>query len=156
MILDPIMMVLCCPLRNSKCVKNRGFYKRQASLQKCEDNFSAEMDIVNIFRKVRDSYSMLRYINKGNSKKYIKYNKNNVIYLSDSADSSCSSSDESQNNYFHESAIDIGEPSFKDVGNEESFKVAIENSIIRGLPLSQNKKQKLLNNQILTVSKLRP
>ena len=60
------------------------------------------MDIINIFRKVRGSYSMLQYVNTGKTKKYVKYNKNNVISFSDSENSSYSNSDECQNGYFLE------------------------------------------------------
>ena len=97
------------------------------------------MDIINIFRKVRDSYSMLHYSNTGKTKKYIKYNKNNVINLSDSEDSSISSSDEDKNNYFLDQEYEPDEKPI-DITAEHSFKEAIESSVIRGLPFSSQKK----------------
>lgn len=88
---------------------------------------------------------MLQYVNTGKTKKYVKYNKNNVISFSDSENSSYSSSDECQNGYFLEHNQEQIAKSI-DVTNDQSFKEAIETSIIRGLPFSREKKNKFKDN----------
>ena len=113
------------------------------SVKKCDDNFSEEIDIINIFRKLRDSYTMLKHINTGKNKKYIKYNKNNVINFSGSEESSYSSSDESKNNYF----LDHEKEDVPENAGDLNFKEAIEASIIRGLPFSPQRKGTLRKNK---------
>lgn len=61
--------------------------KRQRTLEKCADKFTRELNIDQILKKVRDTYAMITNLPAANQlQPYIKFNKNNIVELTDSED----------------------------------------------------------------------
>ena len=53
------MTMICAPCLSSKRVKKCPFMLRQRTLQKCAGQFTRELNIDQILKKVRDTYAMI-------------------------------------------------------------------------------------------------
>ena len=77
---------LCCCI-NNRNLKKFAFKKRLRIIAKCEEKFTGELSVEKILKKVRDSYAMVgRLPYSKDLKPFLKYNKNNVMELTDSED----------------------------------------------------------------------
>jgi hypothetical protein len=93
--LDPIIS-LFVPLASCK---NYACRKRAKVLQKSNDRFAEELDLVAILQKIRDSYGMLKFLRGKEHKTYLNYSKGRVIDMSseDEKDKDKSMGDEDSN-----------------------------------------------------------
>lgn len=79
-----LSLVLCCCI-NNRNLKKFAFKKRLRIIAKCEDQYFGELSIENILKKVRDSYAMVGHLPHSKElKPLLKYNKNNVMELTES------------------------------------------------------------------------
>jgi len=84
-IFDPIISSLtvwftkCCGF-----FKNSGFNKRSMLLNKCNDKFAKELDVLALLGKIRDSYGMLKFFKSKEHNELLKFNKDRTVVMSDS------------------------------------------------------------------------
>jgi hypothetical protein len=76
--LDPFVS-LFVPLESCK---NYTCRKRAKVIQKSNDRFTEELDLVAILQKIRDSYGMLKFLRGKEHKTFLKYSKDRVIDMS--------------------------------------------------------------------------
>ena len=64
--------------------RNSGFSKRSKLLEKCNDKFAKELDVLTLLGKVRDSYGMLKFFKGKEHNELLKFNTDRTIVMSDS------------------------------------------------------------------------
>ena len=80
-LLDPILNCLM------PCSR-KGFVERQKLLNKCNDRFSEEVDILALISKVRDTYGMLRFLRGKQHKALLRFQKDRTIVMSEDSEKS--------------------------------------------------------------------
>ena len=80
-LLDPILYYLM------PCSR-KGFVERQKLLNKCNDRFSEEVDILALISKVRDTYGMLRFLRGKQHKALLRFQKDRTIVMSEDSEKS--------------------------------------------------------------------
>lgn len=82
---DSVLSVVLCCCINNRNLKKFAFKKRLRIIAKCEEQFVGELSIEKILKKVRDSYAMIGHLPHSKElKPLLKYNKNNVMELTES------------------------------------------------------------------------
>lgn len=120
-ILDSFTRSLLCCFYNHKAFKKQPFKRRLKVLDSIEKKFTQEMNVDKILKKVRDSHAMISNIPQAEDLKlFLKYNKNNVLQLSESSDYD-SDENESQNQSVQEEA-----PKKVDDSNEDQESEMLE------------------------------
>lgn len=66
----------------------RGFTERQKLLNKCNDRFAEEVDILALLAKIRDTYSMLRFLRGKQHKALLRFQKDRTIVISENSENS--------------------------------------------------------------------
>jgi hypothetical protein len=67
--------------------KNMRCKRRIYLIEKCNSKFQNELDVLNILRKVRETYGMLKHIKNDQMSSLMKYTKENTVNLEDSDES---------------------------------------------------------------------
>ena len=104
-VLDSLTRSLLCCFYNHKALKKQPFKRRLKVLDSIEKKFTKELNIDKILKKVRDSHAMISNIPQAEDLKlFLKYNKNNVLQLSESSEYD-SDENESQNQSVKEEVV---------------------------------------------------
>lgn len=146
---------------------------RQRTLDKCEEQFTSELNIDKLLKKVRDSHAMVTNLPQAQDfRPYLIYNKTNVVQLTDSGDESETIEEkidvevhdvENEHAKGH-SHVFIGECMehnyFNDTGNSSRFDqsmedsryqndyvLAIKRSLVQGMPFNKKEKIELMEFQ---------
>jgi len=84
-IFDPIISSLTsCFTKCCSFSKTSGFIKRSKLLDKCNDKFAKELDVLTLLGKIRDSYGMLKFFKGKEHNELLKFNKDRTVVMSDS------------------------------------------------------------------------
>jgi len=142
-------------------------------LDKVEEKFTQELNIDKILKKVRDSHAMISNLPQAEDlKPFLKYNKNNVLLLSESSDYE---SDEQEQSVKEDSVKDEDEDSMADeeapakdpqahdyfaesqnsskfdeddtvnkVKYEQDLALAFKRSVVQGMPFDKNQKLEMM------------
>lgn len=129
--LEPIIKT-CCPCKN---IKSESWQSRSDILKKCTDKYENELEITKILTKIRDTYSMLRFLRTKDSKAYLRYNKDRAITYESKKDIQSESSETDSDTDSASSDADIGLPSDEDMTKlKESFRKLV----VKGMKLDKN------------------
>jgi len=86
-ILDSVTRSVLCCFYNHKAFKKQPFKRRLKMLDKVEEKFTQELNVDKILKKVRDSHAMISNLPQTEDlAPFLKYNKNNVLLLSESSE----------------------------------------------------------------------
>lgn len=89
--MDPILKsIMICPSK----FKYSGFVKRANLLEKCNDKFAQDLDVLTLLSKIKDTYGMLEHFKSKEHREFLKYNKDRTIIMSESDVSGDASNDD--------------------------------------------------------------
>jgi hypothetical protein len=80
LLIDPILAVIFAPI---KCClkKSYGFIQRPKILERCQNKYSNELEIISLISRVRECHSMTSGLQSKQQKELLKYTKDRVINL---------------------------------------------------------------------------
>lgn len=144
--MDPIIQIFMVVCSKCKCCQRQGTLRRMKILEKCDDRFAQEIDLSQILKKLRIAYNLINRTQTREFKKLQKFNKRNVIKLTDSSDDDTKLPFrvDVMKSYFTTSS----DSDFMDKEQKNPVLDMIQKNIVNGMPLSNYQRKELILKKI--------
>lgn len=137
LMLEPLFRVICFPL----CACNTcGCKKQRRLLHIAKKRFEKEMEVTHVLKKIRDSYDILKNLQRKEYREFLKYNRKRVIDISEKQKLDCSSSENCSS-----SSLDSDDAEKDKVKQNLTVDDMLKMSIIRGMAIPKEQKKATLD-----------